>query len=129
MVTREDVLKEKFSLDNSPFLGELEKMGFYVADCSQSNYGFTNFSLASSLHMDYMDKISERYLEGKMDLMWLPELLRKNEVRQNLVQLGYTVVAFQNDYYQPSLGRCGYRYSKEFQRDKYGAALPRRQWL
>ena len=96
---REDVLKKKFDLDNSAFIGELEKMGFYVADCSQSNYGFTNFSLASTLDMDYMDKISERYLGGKMDLIWLPELLQENEVRQNLEQLGYTIVSFENDYF------------------------------
>lgn len=97
--TREDVLKEKFDLDNTAFIGELEKMGFYVAHCSQSNYGFTDFSITSTLHMDYMDKISERYLGGKMDLIWIPELLRENKVRQNLEQLGYRVVTFENDYF------------------------------
>ena len=97
--TREDVLKEKFDLDNSAFITELEKMGFYVAHCSQSNYAFTDFSVTSTLHMDYMDKISERYLGGKMDLIWIPELLRENEVRRNLEQLGYRVVTFENDYF------------------------------
>lgn len=98
--TREDVLKEKFDLDNSAFIAELENMGFYVAHCSQSNYGFTDFSIASTLHMDYMDQVSERYLGGKMDLIWIPELLQENEVRRNLEQLGFTVVVFENDYFK-----------------------------
>ena len=96
---RSDLLKRSFRIDNTEFIQRLEAMGFYVADCSQSNYGFTNFSLASTLDMDYMDKISERYLGGKMDLIWLPELLQENEVRQNLEQLGYTIVSFENDYF------------------------------
>jgi hypothetical protein len=96
--TRGDVLKDKFHLDNSTFTDELEKLGFYVADCSQSNYGFTKFSITSTLDMDFIDAISERYLGGKMDLIWIPELLRKNEVRQNLEQLGYTTVVFDNNY-------------------------------
>jgi len=98
--TREDVLKEKFDLDNSAFIAELENLGFYVARCSQSNYGFTDFSIASTLQMDYMEKISERYLGGKIDMIWMPELIQENEVRRNLKQLGYTDVSFENDFFK-----------------------------
>jgi hypothetical protein len=98
--TRGDVLKEKFDLDNSAFIEELEKMGFYVADCSQSNYAQTELSISSSLQMDYMEKISERYLGGgNLDMIWMPELIRDNEVRRNLKQLGYTDVIFENGFY------------------------------
>jgi hypothetical protein len=98
--TRGDVLKEKFNLDNSAFIEELEKLGFYVADCSQSNYAQTELSIASTLQMDYMEKISERYLGGSnIDMNWMPELIRNNEVRRNLKQLGYTDVIFENGFY------------------------------
>jgi hypothetical protein len=38
---REDVLREKYGFDNSSFINALRERRFYVADCSQSNYGFT----------------------------------------------------------------------------------------
>ncbi len=44
---RQDVLKNKFGYDNSPFIQELGDLGFYVATCSQSNYASTNLSLSS----------------------------------------------------------------------------------
>jgi len=51
--SRDDYLLEYFDYDNSPFLTWLTEQGFYVAQCSQSNYAQTRLSLASSLNMDY----------------------------------------------------------------------------
>src|SRR5215207_7405737 len=51
---RADVLQEKYGYDSSAFLQELTSMGFYVAECSQSNYASTNLSLTSLLQMDYL---------------------------------------------------------------------------
>jgi len=96
---REDVLKDNLGFDNSAFITELEKMGFYVADCSQSNYGQTSLSIASALNMDYLEQISERYLGGKLDMIWMPDLIQENETRRNLKQLGYTDVTFDNGFY------------------------------
>lgn len=39
--TRSDVLKKVYGYDNSAFLDELDQMGFYVAECSTSNYMWT----------------------------------------------------------------------------------------
>ena len=44
-----------YEYDNSSFLGELERRGFYVAPRSHANYTFTALSIASSLNMDYLD--------------------------------------------------------------------------
>ena len=44
-----------YEYDNSPFLEELERRGFYVAPHSHANYTFTALSIASSLNMDYLD--------------------------------------------------------------------------
>ena len=55
---REDVLMEMFNYDNTSFLRFLESKGFYVAECSQSNYAQTMLSLTSSLNFDYLDSLT-----------------------------------------------------------------------
>jgi hypothetical protein len=55
---RADVLQEMFGYDNVPFLQSLESRGFYVAECSQSNYGQTMLSLTSSLNFNYLDSLT-----------------------------------------------------------------------
>ena len=35
---RNDTMQRSYDFDNSEFLGQLENLGFYVAECSQSNY-------------------------------------------------------------------------------------------
>ena len=47
---RHDVLAERFSLDDRPFLDGLRGRGFVVSDGSHSNYPWTNASLASFLN-------------------------------------------------------------------------------
>ena len=54
---RSDVLKNLYGFDNSSFIDELKKMGFYVAEESHSNYVTTLLSLPSSLNMNYLDQV------------------------------------------------------------------------
>lgn len=49
------LMSTAYGFDNSPFLGELERRGFYVADDSRANYIMTALSLASSLNLDYLE--------------------------------------------------------------------------
>ena len=51
----ERTLRAEFGFDNGPFLDELRRRGFYVADESTANYLKTAQSLASSLNLDYLD--------------------------------------------------------------------------
>jgi hypothetical protein len=48
-------LATQYGYDNSPFLSELERRGFFVAEDSWANYLKTGFSLSSSLQMEYLD--------------------------------------------------------------------------
>lgn len=82
---REDVLRDLLEYDNSEFLNALRQRGFYVADCSQSNYAYTEFSLTSSLNYDYVDNLgrSERIA-----------LLKHSATRSFLEANGYKTVAF-----------------------------------
>ncbi|MBN2115881.1 MAG: hypothetical protein JW730_04890 [Anaerolineales bacterium] len=82
---REDVLKNLTGYDNSEFLNALRQRGFYVADCSQSNYAYTEFSLASSLNYNYVENLghSERIA-----------LLKHSAIRSFFEANGYRIAAF-----------------------------------
>ncbi|RPI94418.1 MAG: hypothetical protein EHM40_06605 [Chloroflexi bacterium] len=82
---REDVLQSLLGYDNREFLESLRQRGFYVADCSQSNYAYTDFSLASSLNYDYVNDLgrSERIA-----------FLKHSAIRSFFETNGYKIVAF-----------------------------------
>jgi len=86
--TRSDILQEHYSYDNSPFIHELEGMGFYVAQCSQSNYPSTRYSVTSLMNANYLDQLPG-VTHG------IPPL-NKSLVNQTVRSLGYTVIAFEN---------------------------------
>lgn len=86
--TRSDVLESRFGYDNSDFIQQLKALGFYVADCGQSNYASTKLSLVSSMFGDYIQNIVE-------DGQALPPL-KASAINQTLRALGYKTIAFQN---------------------------------
>ena len=56
---RADVLERRFGIDNSPFVDELRDLGFDVASASQSNYVFTQLTLASMFQMRHLEDVPE----------------------------------------------------------------------
>ena len=97
--TRQDALQTYFDFNNQPFVDGLKKMGFYVANCSRSNYTSTELSLSSSLNMDYLPALSRKFTEGSTDRSALPELMKHSQLRQQLEAIGYRSVSFQEEYY------------------------------
>jgi len=94
---RTDTLQDLFDFDNSGFIRELEDLGFYVANCSQSNYAQTQLSSASTLNMDYIENlVSDLYVDEVK--YWASPLLLDSRVRNLFEGLGYQTVAFYNDY-------------------------------
>jgi hypothetical protein len=94
---RADVLQDLFDYDNSEFINELQNMGFYVVQCSQSNYARTQLSMASTLNMDYIeDLVPDLYAEGMEH--WISPLLLHSRVRNLFEGLGYKTVAFYTDF-------------------------------
>ena len=69
---RADLLRQAYGFDNSEFLNELERRGFYVAECRQSNYVRTEISLGSSLNMQYLQELSDKFSPDttKRGLLW-----------------------------------------------------------
>jgi len=85
---RQDVLQKEFGFDNIEFIEGLRTRGFYVAECSQSNYAHTLYSLPSSLNYDYLDSLGATNDAVRMSL------LKHGSVRSAFESLGYTIVAF-----------------------------------
>src|SRR6266496_1066122 len=88
---RKDVLKDIYGYDNSQFLGELEKRGFYVATKNHSNYVQTTYALASLLNFDYV----EPWLPSSDYYQYLAKPIQQNRVYQSLKRIGYTTVSFE----------------------------------
>lgn len=96
--TRSDGLKQSYSFDNSSFLTGLQQQGFYIVNCSLSNYVFSNMSVAAALNMQYLDKLSTRFIPPNTNQDDLDPYLDNNIVRQTLKDLGYKFVSFQSGY-------------------------------
>ena len=90
---RSDALEAHFDYDNSDFIEGLEDMGFWVADCSRSNYAFTVMSLASELNLDYVYNLTD-----SPDLKTTSALIQNNLVFQAFEELDYTTIAFNMGY-------------------------------
>lgn len=96
--TRADVLAEEFGHDNEPFLQSLRDLGFYVAECSQSNYEMTPLSLTSSLNLDYIQNMSDTFTPDEVESMGLVKLLDNNNVQETVSNFGYKTVAFSSGF-------------------------------
>lgn len=96
--TRQDVLEKVFDYNNEPFIDNLRSMGFFVADCSRSNYQYTLQSLSSTLNMDYLPQLDIRLKPGDKQPEVLRELIQHSKVRTYLSQKGYKFISFANSY-------------------------------
>ena len=110
---RADVLKNEYGYDNSSFLNTLSDLGFYVAECSQSNYAQTQLSLASSLNLNYLDALSDRFVPGSDDRTGLDALIHHSAVRESLEKAGYQTVAFATGFLATELRDADYFLSPE----------------
>jgi len=97
---RADTLRDVYGFDNTAFLEELERRGFYVASESNANYYRTVLSLASSLDMSYHDLDSLRQeADSPEDLKpFYRRMERGQSVEHFLKSLGYTYVRFGSQY-------------------------------
>ena len=80
-------LDKVFHFDNSDFLNELKKHGFYIAENSRSNYNLTPFSMASVLSMNYLEP--EMTLKTKLNLSYCYQAIRNSCAIKFLMENGY----------------------------------------
>lgn len=95
--SRSDMLQKYYKFDNSQFLADLREMGFYVADCSMSNYSYTPSSMSSALNMDYMDNYAPAVLAENQNLYNLGDYIKHSKVRELFSSLGYRFVTFETN--------------------------------
>ncbi len=95
---RADVLQEMFGFDNTPFLESLQARGFYIAQCSQSNYGQTMLSLTSALNLDYLDALTSELTPEEDTRAPLRALGQYNQARKFLASQGYNIVSFATNF-------------------------------
>lgn len=95
---RKDVLRDIYEYNNSEFLQTLTDLGFYVAECSQSNYTSTNLSLTSSLNLDYLQNLDNSFRPQEKELFVLAELLDENAVQETVSRMGYKTISFASGF-------------------------------
>jgi hypothetical protein len=110
---RSDLLLDTLSYDNSDFRSTLQDMGFYVAECAQSNYAKTDLSLSSSLNMDYVTALDPTLTPENTDRVSLWNLIQDNQVQEKFRSLGYTTIAFETGFYFSQLRDLDIFYSPE----------------
>ena len=99
MYTRADLMKSAYGYDNNDFVNALEKRGFYVGQCSQSNYTRTEISLTSSLNLSYLQDLDPKFNQpDSISRLHLWDSLRHNAVRYQLESMGYKTVSFANGF-------------------------------
>ncbi len=87
---RQDVLQRLYGLDNTPFLQELEKRGFYIARKSRANYIQTPLALSSAFNLDYILPPTKVY---EHDTIFSQESLDKNRIRTLLKPKGFSFIS------------------------------------
>lgn len=90
--SRQDLLKEKFDLDTSDFINELENLGFYIPKCTQGNYFTTYSSMSSTLNMNYLDALGVDATTANPTI-YAP-LIQNSEAFRIFRELGYQTVTF-----------------------------------
>jgi len=91
---RADQLQQWARIDTSSFQQFLKDKGFYIADCSQSNYVTSELSLGSALEMDYLQNLGSGFNATNEDQSLIWNAIRYNTLEADLKAIGYTTVAF-----------------------------------
>ena len=94
---RSDTLMRELQMDNSGFVSDLERLGFYVPTCSRANYDETQSALTATLNMDYLDHLRADLAEQGQEYN-VTTLIKHSRVRQQLESLGYQTIAFDSGY-------------------------------
>ncbi len=94
---RSDVLEQVYGIDNTAFLTDLQEIGFYIAECAQSNYSRTSHSLTSTFNMEFVQTLNPDVAPDE-DSSWLLPYLKHSFVRQQLEGLGYKTIVFKHSW-------------------------------
>jgi hypothetical protein len=84
-----DALERRFGITDNDLYGWLAERGFEVPANSHANYRATDFSLAATLNMQYLDNLTEEIGRVSDDRTPAHEMIRDHEVGRFLKSQGY----------------------------------------
>jgi phosphoglycerol transferase MdoB-like AlkP superfamily enzyme len=91
---RGDLLEQAYGYNNSEFLNALRERGFYVAECSQSNYVRTEISVTSTLNLSYLQGLDPAFDPESTRRRVLWDSFKHSAARYNFESMGYKTIAF-----------------------------------
>lgn len=95
-------LERVFNLPAPEGLGAgLEKLGFFVADQSRSNYMQTELSLGSSMNMEYLQKLLPDFPPDSDNRSPIKALTNDTKVGRILKAHGYQMIALRMGFFPP----------------------------
>ena len=93
---RNDVIKKHLNFDNSEFTNLLKQRGFHVAENSYANYSFSSTSISSTMNMNYVDFLIDKFGEDSIDYNPLLGkdfgLYPDNQVIKNFKLMDYKII-------------------------------------
>lgn len=103
---REDLMRDDIQYNNHAFITQLKELGFIVPDCTQSNYNTTSLSIASSLNLDYLDKLGITYSElsqiekhgWALTGLTIQPYIMENQVMKQFKEMGYRIITLKTGY-------------------------------
>ena len=84
-----DALDRRFNITDNDLYGWLRQRGFQVPASSHANYRATDFSLAATLNMQYLDNLTREVGRDSDDRTAAQQMLREHEVGRFLKSQGY----------------------------------------
>ncbi len=84
-----DALERRFNITDNDIYSWLEDRGFQVPDQSHANYRATDFSLAATLNMRFLDNLTREVGRNSDDRTPAQEMIREHEVGRFLKSQGY----------------------------------------
>lgn len=97
--TRSDTMKDGIGYDDSAFLDQLRSLGFYIAECAQSNYSQTHLSLTSTLNMTYINGVVDANGDkGPVLYNQWRKAFQQSLVTETLKSQGYRLMTFESNY-------------------------------
>jgi hypothetical protein len=87
-----NAIEQRFGIADNDLYGWLETRGFQVQEGSHANYRATDFSLAATLNMTYLDQLTESVGRVSSDRTPAQALLRDHRVGREFQALGYRYV-------------------------------------
>jgi hypothetical protein len=96
---RDDVLRQIYNVDNTPFLSELEKRGFYIARNSRSNGRHTAVTLSTMLNYDYLESFNKTNRLDTLSESHLGTIIQNNRTFHQLRCLGYEITSLDTGFF------------------------------